>query len=173
MSQRNSNASPPRNSRSRQLQPNLDPLATPQSFFRSNPSSVSPSILSSPPPPFKLPYPPNRENHAQSINNFFASPILESSPFYDARSSIESSSSNASSLEEKTRQWRNDAYFKNLYETAVFWGNKVMTMTGDSNDALWLAQVHYNMGQYVRAQKLIWNLIDSSVVCRFLAAKCC
>ncbi|CAG8747256.1 4149_t:CDS:2, partial [Cetraspora pellucida] len=96
-----------------------------------------------------------------------------SSPFYDARSSIESSSSNASSLEEKTRQWRNDAYFKNLYETAVFWGNKVMTMTGDSNDVLWLAQVHYNMGQYVRAQNLIWNLIDSSVVCRFLAAKCC
>jgi len=43
---------------------------------------------------------------------------------------VESSSSGASSLEEKARQWRNDAYFNNLYEIAVFWGNKVMTMTG-------------------------------------------
>ncbi|RIB15953.1 hypothetical protein C2G38_1548499 [Gigaspora rosea] len=48
-----------------------------------------------------------------------------------------------------------------------------MTMTGDLNDVLWLSQVHYNMGQYVSAQKLIWNLIDLSAVCRFLAAKCC
>ncbi|RIB15946.1 hypothetical protein C2G38_2191236 [Gigaspora rosea] len=77
---------------------------------------------------------------------------------------VESSSSGASSLEKKARQWRKDAYFKILYGTAVLWGNKVMTMTGDLNDVLWLAQVHYNMGQYVSAQKLIWNLIDSSAI---------
>ncbi|RIB02175.1 hypothetical protein C2G38_2255756 [Gigaspora rosea] len=39
-----------------------------------------------------------------------------------------------------------------------------MTITGDLNDVLWLAQVHYNRGQYVSDQKLMWNLIDSSAI---------
>ncbi|RHZ52105.1 hypothetical protein Glove_465g33 [Diversispora epigaea] len=76
-------------------------------------------------------------------------------------------------LEEKVRLWRHDAYLRNLYETAAFWGNKVMTMTGDPNDMYWLAIIYFNMGQYVRAQKLIKNFIESSKVCRYLAAKCC
>jgi anaphase-promoting complex subunit 6 len=48
-----------------------------------------------------------------------------------------------------------------------------MIIIDDSNDVFWLAQIYYNMGQYVRAQKLIWKLMDTSVACRFLAAKCC
>ncbi|CAG8714762.1 13957_t:CDS:10, partial [Acaulospora morrowiae] len=169
----NPNASPPRN-QNRHLSQNQDPLATPRSFFRNNTASVTPSLLSSPPPPFKLPFLSSKDS--QTIgNDIFESPLLAGSPFCDARTSIGSTSSVLGTLrlEDKLRLWRQDAYVKNLYETAAFWGSKVMTMTGDSNDVYWLALVYYNMGQYVRAQKLIKNLIDSSVICRYLAAKCC
>ncbi|CAG8507895.1 13543_t:CDS:10, partial [Acaulospora colombiana] len=172
----NLNASPPRNpSHNRHLSQNQDPLATPRSFFRNNTASVTPSLLSSPPPPFKLPFLSSKDSQNIS-NSIFESPVFAGSPFCDGRTSIGSTSSGvlgSFKLEDKLRLWRQDAYLKNLYETAAFWGNKVMSMTGDSNDVYWLALVYYNMGQYVRAQKLIKNLIDSSVICRYLAAKCC
>ncbi|GBB91503.1 hypothetical protein RclHR1_18830003 [Rhizophagus clarus] len=148
--------SPPRRPNSNNVPPQLpDPLATPRSFLRNNSASATPSLLATPPPPFKYPLP--------------------HSPYYDARTSLGSNSSSSTNLkmEDKLRYWRHDAYLKNLYETAAFWGNKVVTITGDSNDVFWLAQIYYNMGQYVRAQKLIWKLMDTSVACRFLAAKCC
>ncbi|CAJ0758214.1 2840_t:CDS:10 [Entrophospora sp. SA101] len=100
--------------------------------------------------------------------------MFDISPYCDSRNSNASSITFSNlKLEDKLRLWRHDAYLKNLLETAAFWGNKVLTMTGDSNDAYWLAQIYYNMGQYLRAKKLLQKLMDSSVLCRFLAAKCC
>ncbi|CAI2165441.1 7826_t:CDS:10 [Funneliformis geosporum] len=165
----------------------LDPLATPRSFLRNISSSATPSLIATPPPPFKYPQTltssQNNKDNNQNANlsgnadNIFAgSPMLTNSPYYDARTSMASTLSSSVvnlKLDDKLRYWRQDAYLKNLYETAAFWGNKVMTITGDSNDIYWLAQIYYNMGQYVRAQKLIWKLMDTSVTCRFLAAKCC
>ncbi|CAB4395208.1 unnamed protein product [Rhizophagus irregularis] len=138
--------SPPRRPSNNNVPPQLpDPLATPCSFLRNNSASATPSLIATPPPPFKYPLP--------------------HSPYYDARTSLGSNSSSSTNLkmEDKLRYWRHDAYLKNLYETAAFWGNKVVTITGDSNDVFWLAQIYYNMGQYVRAQKLIWKLMDTSV----------
>ncbi|WWC63108.1 uncharacterized protein I303_105708 [Kwoniella dejecticola CBS 10117] len=53
------------------------------------------------------------------------------------------------------RIWRHDAIMQHLYETAAFWGDKLLSWTGDSNDAFWLAQTHFLTGHYLRAEKLL------------------
>ncbi|RUP01168.1 anaphase-promoting complex, cyclosome, subunit 3-domain-containing protein [Jimgerdemannia flammicorona] len=100
---------------------------------------------------------------------------------------------------DRMRLWRHDALQQHLYETAAFWGDKVVALTGmwlylyarwaqfliililnarcargDPNDVFWLAQVHFQTGQYTRAEKLLLHkkLLDSSVACRELAAQC-
>jgi hypothetical protein len=106
--------SPPRRPNNNNLPPQLpDPLATPRSFLRNNSASATPSLIATPPPPFKYPLP--------------------HSPYCDARTSIGSTSSSSTNLkmEDKLRYWRHDAYLKNLYETAAFWGNKVVTITSN------------------------------------------
>ncbi|KAI9597661.1 hypothetical protein BDF19DRAFT_383223 [Syncephalis fuscata] len=77
-------------------------------------------------------------------------------------------------LVERIRCWRHDAMQQHLYDSAVFWGDKVVSMTNDPNDIFWLAQVYYLTGQYVRVEKLLTrkHLLNSSVACRFLAAQC-
>src|ERR1044072_4989312 len=138
-------ASPPRRP-SNSLPPQLpDPLATPRSFLRNNSSSATPSLIATPPPPFKYSLPLTNQNNIKDNNNipnanvsgnadniFAGSPMFMTSPYYDARTSMGStiSSSTNLKLEDKLRYWRHDAYLKNLYDTAAFWGNKVMTITG-------------------------------------------
>ncbi|KAF8699285.1 Anaphase-promoting complex, cyclosome, subunit 3, partial [Rhizoctonia solani] len=102
---------------------------------------------------------------------------------------------------DKLRMWRHDAMMQHLYDTAIFWGDKVLTWTGDPNDAFWLAQTHFLTNQYSRAERLltrpfnfsaaatrskgtgeqpldmiqgegISRLVDVSVACRYLAAQC-
>jgi hypothetical protein len=110
----NSMTSPPRRPSNNNVPPQLpDPLATPRSFLRNNSASATPSLIATPPPPFKYPLP--------------------HSPYYDARTSLGSNSSSSTNLkmEDKLRYWRHDAYLKNLYETAAFWGNKVVSITGN------------------------------------------
>lgn len=55
----------------------------------------------------------------------------------------------------RIRTWRHDAIHQHLYETAAFWGDKVFTWTGEPNDAFWLAQAHFLMGHYLRAEKIL------------------
>ncbi|CAM0135855.1 unnamed protein product [Umbelopsis sp. WA50703] len=98
--------------------------------------------------------------------------------------------------EERLRVLRHDALQQHLYETAAYFGEKVMAMTSkvapvrglpslfisltylldidDTNDVYWLAQVYHHAGQYGRAADLLkkrktWS---QSVACRFLAAQC-
>ncbi|KAG8740782.1 anaphase promoting complex subunit cdc16 [Ceratobasidium sp. 414] len=103
---------------------------------------------------------------------------------------------------DKLRMWRHDAMMQHLYDTAIFWGDKVLTWTGDPNDAFWLAQTHFLTNQYSRAERLLTRpfnfssaatratqptgeqpldmiqgegvsrLVDVSVACRYLAAQC-
>lgn len=75
---------------------------------------------------------------------------------------------------EKLRLWRHDSLMQHQYRTAEFLGDKVYAMTGDPNDAFWLAQVYYNSGSYIRAVELLSrnNLDTSSVMCRYLTALC-
>ncbi|KAH8556715.1 hypothetical protein BGW37DRAFT_473816 [Umbelopsis sp. PMI_123] len=76
--------------------------------------------------------------------------------------------------EERLRILRHDALQQHLYETAAYFGEKVVAKTGDTNDVYWLAQVYHQSGQFDRAADLLkkkktWS---ESVACRFLAAQC-
>ncbi|KAF9930582.1 anaphase promoting complex subunit cdc16, partial [Modicella reniformis] len=72
------------------------------------------------------------------------------------------------------RAWRTDAMHQHMYKTAAYWGDKVLSITEDSNDVFWLSQVYYLMGEYGRAINLLrkQKLLESSVACRFLAIQC-
>ncbi|TFK46093.1 TPR-like protein [Heliocybe sulcata] len=56
---------------------------------------------------------------------------------------------------DRMRLWRHDAMMQHLYDTATFWGDKVLSFTNDSNDAFWLAQVHFMADQFSRAETLL------------------
>lgn len=75
---------------------------------------------------------------------------------------------------ERLRLWRHDALMQHLYSTAEFVANKIYTLTGDPNDAFWLAQVYYSSGSYVRAVDLLTkDMLESvSIMCRYLLALC-
>ena len=53
------------------------------------------------------------------------------------------------------RLWRQDALIQHLYETAAFWGDKILSWTGNANDAFWLAHTHFLCGYYLRAERLL------------------
>ncbi|WVQ74870.1 hypothetical protein IAR50_004477 [Cryptococcus sp. DSM 104548] len=59
------------------------------------------------------------------------------------------------SMVDSMRLWRHDAIMQHLYETAAFWGDKILSWTADPNDAFWLAQTHFLTGHYLRAEKLL------------------
>ncbi|KAG6868678.1 hypothetical protein C0993_012181, partial [Termitomyces sp. T159_Od127] len=44
---------------------------------------------------------------------------------------------------------------QHLYETAAFWGDKIVSWTNDPNDAFWLAQTYFMTHQYSRAERLL------------------
>ncbi|KAF8339828.1 uncharacterized protein EI90DRAFT_3037909 [Cantharellus anzutake] len=46
---------------------------------------------------------------------------------------------------------------QHLYQTAIFWGDKVFSWTSDPNDAFWLAQAHFLCHQYQRAEAILTN----------------
>ncbi|KAK9468784.1 hypothetical protein V1512DRAFT_257868 [Lipomyces arxii] len=74
---------------------------------------------------------------------------------------------------DRLRLWRHDALMQHQYQTAVFIGDTILSITDDPNDAFWLAQVHYNTGHYARARQLLMRQdLDRSSSCRYLAALC-
>ncbi|KZT07761.1 TPR-like protein [Laetiporus sulphureus 93-53] len=56
---------------------------------------------------------------------------------------------------DRMRLWRHDALMQHLYDTAAFWGDKVLSWTNDPNDAFWLAQTYFSTHQYSRAERLL------------------
>lgn len=72
---------------------------------------------------------------------------------------------------EKLRLWRHDAFMQHHYETAEYIGDKILSLTNDPNDAFWLAQVHFNRGDYLRAYNLLTSKpeYEQSLVCRYLS----
>ena len=77
-------------------------------------------------------------------------------------------------MERLLKEWRQDAMHKHQYESAIYIGDKLLALTGDANDAFFLAQVHFSTGNYTRAQSFLnkHNLIDHSPACRYLAGHC-
>ncbi|KAG9024750.1 anaphase promoting complex subunit cdc16 [Tulasnella sp. JGI-2019a] len=56
---------------------------------------------------------------------------------------------------DRMRLWRHDAMMQHLHGSAIFWGDKVLSLTGDQNDAFWLAQAHFLNQNYARAEQLL------------------
>ncbi|PWN22456.1 TPR-like protein [Microstroma glucosiphilum] len=64
-------------------------------------------------------------------------------------------------LLQRLRLWRQDAMEHHLYDTAIFWGEKVLCMetqeTQRPNDAYFLAKAYFLTHQYSRAEHLLVN----------------
>lgn len=74
---------------------------------------------------------------------------------------------------DKLRLWRHDALLQHHYKTAIYIGDKILSLTNDPNDAFWLAQAHYNRGDYQLARNLLLGpSFENSVGCRYLAGLC-
>lgn len=72
---------------------------------------------------------------------------------------------------EKLRLWRHDAWSQHQYDTAEYIGNKVLSLTGDANDAFWLAQVYWSAGNYLRVEHLLLAPeYEQLLSCRYLVA---
>ncbi|KAI0067340.1 TPR-like protein [Artomyces pyxidatus] len=56
---------------------------------------------------------------------------------------------------DRMRLWRHDALMQHLYDTAAFWGDKIVSWTNDPNDAFWLAQTYFMTHRYSRAERLL------------------
>ncbi|KAJ3842108.1 hypothetical protein F5878DRAFT_715821 [Lentinula raphanica] len=63
---------------------------------------------------------------------------------------------------DRMRLWRHDALMQHLYETAAFWGDKIVSWTNDPNDAFWLAQTYFMQHQYSRAERLLTRPFPTS-----------
>ncbi|KAF2852108.1 TPR-like protein [Plenodomus tracheiphilus IPT5] len=72
------------------------------------------------------------------------------------------------------REWRQDALNRHQYDTAIAFADKALAMTGDEQDAFWLAQVHFTTGNYDAARRLLarHGLVERTPQSRYLAAHC-
>ncbi|KAL4758731.1 anaphase promoting complex subunit CDC16 [Aspergillus foveolatus] len=77
-------------------------------------------------------------------------------------------------MENYLRVWRQQAKVRGQYDAAVFIGDKVLALTNNDEDALWLAEVHFSNNNYTRALAILsrQDLISRSTACRYLAAHC-
>lgn len=101
--------------------------------------------------------------------------------FHDAREGDEDEEEHEWTVIDRMRLWRHDALMQHLYETAAFWGDKVVSWTSkfcsyvftksisyacapdDPNDAFWLAQTYFLTHQYSRAERLLTRPFPASV----------
>ncbi|EDO45312.1 predicted protein [Nematostella vectensis] len=64
---------------------------------------------------------------------------------------------------------------KHQYKTALFWADKAVSLSnGDVQDVYWFAQSLFLSGQYQRASHALKRrgCLETSLACRYLAAKC-
>ncbi|SNX85666.1 related to anaphase control protein cut9 [Melanopsichium pennsylvanicum] len=64
----------------------------------------------------------------------------------------------------RLRRWRQDAMQQHLYETAIFWGTKILSLENTAsafNDAYHLAQCYFYTHQYARAEQLLTTPLRS------------
>ncbi|MBW0471067.1 hypothetical protein O181_010782 [Austropuccinia psidii MF-1] len=105
---------------------------------------------------------PNQNVHQSSTNFLNQNQSIRSSPsnlsshsHSDSSSQSGSSPSSDWSIIDRLRLWRDDARAQHLYQTAAFWGTKVYQLTSNPNDAFWLAQVYFLIGQFFKAEKIL------------------
>ncbi|SAM84653.1 related to anaphase control protein cut9 [Ustilago bromivora] len=71
---------------------------------------------------------------------------------------LEDDQSSSSTTLNRLRRWRQDAMQQHLYDTAIFWGTKAMSLETSAaafNDAYHLAQCYFYTHQYARAEQLL------------------
>jgi anaphase-promoting complex subunit 6 len=80
-------------------------------------------------------------------------------------------------LIEQIRTWRDDAFHQRLFQSAIFWGEKVIAMSDSREpmDIYQLAQIYYLHHDYRDCKELLSKkmLSYSSLWCKLLAAQCC
>ncbi len=72
--------------------------------------------------------------------------------------SLDGEEEEAASTLTRLRRWRQDAMQQHLYDTAIFWGSKVLALETSAaafNDAYHLAQCFFYTHQYARAEQLL------------------
>lgn len=132
--------------------------------------SITPSETQFPNNPISNTGPGNTENITslgnETTNGMGNNPNnLEASTIIDA--------SHPLSQADKLRLWRHDALLQHHYKTAIYIGDKVLSLTNDPNDAFWLAQVHYASGNFQSARNLLAGpTYETSVGCIYLAGLC-
>lgn len=106
-----------------------------------------------------LPLPNSANINNNTMNNLEASTIVDiNNPLTQA---------------DKLRIWRHDALLQHHYKTAIYIGDKILSLTNDPNDAFWLAQVHYTSGNYQIARNLLSGpKFEASITCRYLTGLC-
>ncbi|KAH7920411.1 TPR-like protein [Leucogyrophana mollusca] len=75
--------------------------------------------------------------------------------FQDSEAEADNDAEYEWGMVDRMRLWRHDALMQHLYETAAFWGDKILSWTNDPNDAFWLAQTYFMTHQYSRAERLL------------------
>jgi len=83
---------------------------------------------------------------------------------------------------DRMRLWRHDALMQHLFDSAAFWGDKILSWTSkpppfrvqrpgtqgrdidDPNDAFWLAQTFFMTHQYARAEQLLIRAFPTPAV---------
>ncbi len=132
--------------------------------------SITPSETQFPNNPISNTGPGNAENITslgnETTNGMGNNPNnLEASTIIDA--------SHPLSQADKLRLWRHDALLQHHYKTAIYIGDKVLSLTNDPNDAFWLAQVHYASGNFQSARNLLAGpTYETSVGCIYLTGLC-
>ena len=132
--------------------------------------SITPSETQFPNNPISNTGPGNAENITslgnETTNGMGNNPNnLEASTIIDA--------SHPLSQADKLRLWRHDALLQHHYKTAIYIGDKVLSLTNDPNDAFWLAQVHYASGNFQSARNLLSGpTYETSVGCIYLTGLC-
>ena len=132
--------------------------------------SITPSETQFPNNPISNTGPGNAEN-ITSLGNETTSGMGNNPNTLEASTIIDAS--HPLSQADKLRLWRHDALLQHHYKTAIYIGDKVLSLTNDPNDAFWLAQVHYASGNFQSARNLLAGpTYETSVGCIYLAGLC-
>lgn len=123
----------------------------------SNPISVALDPNRSVLPASPLRSSPRRHRRAKSSTSRHPHPLANDTTdvFQDSEDDADDESEYEWGIVDRMRLWRHDALMQHLYETAAFWGDKVLSWTNDPNDAFWLAQTYFMTHQYSRAERLL------------------
>lgn len=69
---------------------------------------------------------------------------------------------------DRLRLWRHDSFSQHQYTTSIYIADKILCMTQDPNDAFWLSQIHYSIGNYQIARNVVKGY-ENSFGCKYMA----